>query len=237
MALCAGVEPLAVQPPLRARVDESVDYQRLEHLQPRCVALHPRKPRPPEAVEFELLPQLQRQPARAPLPRPAQAQFAQAHANGVDVVNGHGASGEQRHLAPRAGILQLDGLAPRLALARVDLPEVQHLTLHHATIGKATILHHAPVLVALTVLHASIASQEHATSVGTHPTPAKGQGLHHKRFPPSPLYASDTCVKNRAEISKNQQRVEKDGLVATSEWVSSTIPPPSRVRVDGIEKS
>ena len=171
MALCAGVEPLAVQPPLRARVDESVDYQRLEHLQPRCVALHPRKPRPPEAVEFELLPQLQHQPARAPLPRPAQAQFAQAHANGVDVVNGHGASGEQRHLAPRAGILQLDGLAPRLALAGVDLAQIQHLALHDAAVAAAAVLHHAPVIVGLAVLLASVAAQEHGPKFCAPATP------------------------------------------------------------------
>jgi len=54
-----GIEPLAVQPPLGSWVDEAVGHQRLEHLQPRCAALHARQPRTPEALEFELLPQLQ----------------------------------------------------------------------------------------------------------------------------------------------------------------------------------
>ena len=161
MALCAGVEPLAVQPPLRAWVDEAVRHQRLEHLQPRCVALHARQSRAPEAVEFELLPQLQGQPARAPLSRPAQAQLAQAHAQGVDIVHRHRAGGEQRDLSPRASVLQLDGLAPCLALAGIDLAQIQHLTLHDTAVAATAVLHHAPVIVDLAVLLASVAAQEH----------------------------------------------------------------------------
>ena len=54
-----------------------------------------------------------------------------------------------------------DGLAPRLALAGVDLAQVQHLALHHAAVAAAPVLHHAPVVVGLAVLLASVAAQEH----------------------------------------------------------------------------
>jgi hypothetical protein len=108
-----------------------------------------------------LLPQLQGQPARTPLTRPAQAELAQAHADRIDVVHRHRAGGEQRHLTPRASVLQLDGLAPRLALAGVDLAQVQHLALHDAAVAATAALHHAPVLVVLAVLLASVAAQEH----------------------------------------------------------------------------
>jgi hypothetical protein len=70
--------------------------------------------------------------------------------------------GEQRHLAPRAGVLHFDGLAPGLALAGVDLAQVQHLALHDSAVAAAPVLHHAPVVVGLAVLLASVAAQEHA---------------------------------------------------------------------------
>jgi len=108
-----------------------------------------------------LLPQIERQPACAPLPWALKAQLAQAHADRVNIVRGHRAGGKQRHLAPRALVVHLDRLAPDLALAGVDLPEVQHLALRDATVAQAAVLHHAPVFVGLAVLDASIAAQKH----------------------------------------------------------------------------
>jgi hypothetical protein len=115
----------------------------------------------PEGVQIELLPELQSQPARAPLARPLQAQLAQAHAHRIHVVARHAASGEQRHLAPLAGVLNFDGLAPGLALAGIDLAQIPHLTLRHTAISQAARLHNAPVLVKLAVLLATLAAQEH----------------------------------------------------------------------------
>jgi hypothetical protein len=95
------------------------------------------------------------------LTRAAQAQLAHAHADGIDIVHRHRASGEQRHLAPRAGVLQLDGLAPTLALAGVDLAQLEHLALYDTAVAAAPVLHDAPVVVGLAVLLASVAAQEH----------------------------------------------------------------------------
>src|SRR4029077_15368020 len=104
-------------------------------------------------------------PACAPLARAFHAQLAQAHTDRIDVVRRHRAGREQCHLAPRALLLHLDGLAPRFALARVDLAQVEHLTLRHAPIGKTPILDKVPVLVDLAVLHASAAAQEHVAAL------------------------------------------------------------------------
>jgi hypothetical protein len=120
------------------------------------------QPRSPEAVEFGLLPQLQRQPASPPLTRALRPQVTQVHADGIDVVRRHRAGREQCHLGPRAVHLHVDGLASGLALTGVDLAEAEHLALRHAPIGKTPILDKVPVLVRLAVLHTSGAAQEHA---------------------------------------------------------------------------
>jgi hypothetical protein len=102
------------------------------------------------------------QPARAPLARAAQAQFAQAHADRINVVGGHRAGREQCDLAPLPALMHFDGLAPGFALAGVDLAQVQHLALHDTPAGKPAVLHEVPVFVGLAILHASGAAQEHA---------------------------------------------------------------------------
>ncbi|CAN7779881.1 FMN-binding negative transcriptional regulator [Variovorax sp. LjRoot175] len=49
-------------------------------------------------------------------------------------------------------------------------------------------------------------------SLGTTRPHAKDQGLHHKRFAESPLYASSTCVAQHPKNRRNRGWVEKDGL-------------------------
>ena len=64
--------PVAMQPPLTTGVDELITHLRLQHLEPlRALATH-RQTRLPEPVEFQLLPELEGQPARAPLTRMVQ---------------------------------------------------------------------------------------------------------------------------------------------------------------------
>jgi hypothetical protein len=96
------------------------------------------------------------------LARALKAQLTQAHAHRVDVIAGHGACAEQGYLAALAFVADLDGLAPGFTLAGVDLAELEHLALRHAAVGRAAVLHHAPVFVGLAVLLAALAAQEHA---------------------------------------------------------------------------
>ena len=68
----AALKPLTVQPPLAARRQQAIGDQYEQHLIPaRPLAAHA-QPLAPEQIQLQLPPQQQRQPARAPLPRPAQ---------------------------------------------------------------------------------------------------------------------------------------------------------------------
>ncbi len=73
----AALKPFAVQPPFAARRQQAIGDQYEQHLIPaRPLAAHA-QPLAPELVQLQLPPQQQRQPARAPLPRPAQPQLRQ----------------------------------------------------------------------------------------------------------------------------------------------------------------
>ncbi len=154
----------------------------------------------PEAVQIELLPQLHAQPACAPLARPFEPHFAQPHAQRIDIVRRHRARRKQGHLAAGPLVIQLDRLAPRLALTGVNLAQVQHLTLHHMAIAQTAVLHHVPVLVALAILHASSAAQKHAPTLRTVSNLGNDQSLHYKRFTSAALYQSITCARKSARF-------------------------------------
>ena len=206
MALCARIKPLPMQLPFRPRVDESIGDQRLEHLQPRRALARGTQPRAPETVKLELLPQGQGQPARSPLPWPMHSQFAQPHANRIDVICRHRTHRKQRHLASRPVVLNLDRLAPRLALACVDLAQIKHLALRHTTIGQTPILDKVPVLVGLAVLHASVAAQEHGA-------PLYERALHRARtkvFTTS-VWASRSLANQPLASSKSTKSQKTNG--------------------------
>jgi len=66
---------------------------------------------------------------------------------------------------PAAFIKSLDQLAPRLALAVIDLAEIKHLPLHHLAAGTTLILDDIPVAMLFAVFEASVESQEHANQL------------------------------------------------------------------------
>ena len=74
------------------------------------------------------------------------------------------AIGQEQHLLrmPLGFLIEgVDHPAPRLALAVVDLVEVQHWSLHHVGVGAALALDDAPVAMLLGVLQLSSGAQEH----------------------------------------------------------------------------
>ena len=75
------IEPMPVQAPLAARIDEPVKHESLQHLLPSRPLAAGRKFFPPKIPEPELLPQLAAQPARAPLARPAQRHLPEPQAH------------------------------------------------------------------------------------------------------------------------------------------------------------
>jgi hypothetical protein len=109
----------------------------LENLIPARSLPAGRQPLGPELVQLQLAPQLTREPARAPLPRPAQRQCRETNTNRRGVVDRRAAIlRNQRQCSRLAGRLveYLDRLAPRRGLRRADLSQIQDLPLHHPAV-------------------------------------------------------------------------------------------------------
>lgn len=77
----ARVIPLAVHAPLAARVDQPVSGQRGEQVRPTRALAAGRQPLPPEFVQAQQAPQLERQPAGAELARPPEPHRRHPHAH------------------------------------------------------------------------------------------------------------------------------------------------------------
>src|SRR5713101_100847 len=119
----------------------------------------------PEPVEFQLLIQLTRQKARAPLPWAVQLHRIEPHLHAMTVGIGRNLAigRKQRQLAvpPAPFIEGFDLLAPSFALAVIDLAEIQHLPLHNLAAGATLVLDDIPVAMLFAVFEASVESQEH----------------------------------------------------------------------------
>ena len=152
------IEPMPVQAPLAARIDEPVKHESLQHLLPSRPLAAGRKFFPPKIPEPELLPQLAAQPARAPLARPAQRHLPEPQAHHGEFPGAHLLRrvllGEERDLPRRILILadQLDGLAPRSLLAPVEFAEVKHMPLDDARVTEPAVFDDTPIKMHLAIL-------------------------------------------------------------------------------------
>jgi len=159
------LEPLAEQPPLAARIDQSIGDERLEDQVPARALAAGQQPFGPKLVESEFLIQMVREPAGTPLARPTQRQLRELDAH--DVRAGlrleRAIVGEQRHRArPRLAVgKHLDGFLSGAFLAVVDLAEREHVVLHEGNAGAALVLDDASVTVLLTVFIPFGAAQKH----------------------------------------------------------------------------
>src|SRR6266849_2846526 len=119
----------------------------------------------PELIEPELLIELTRQPARAPLPRPVHLHRIEPHLHAVTVgaCRNFAIGRKQRQLAmpPTAFIKGFDQAVPSLELAVIDLAKIQHLPLDHLATGTTLVLDDIPVAMLFAVFEASVGSQEH----------------------------------------------------------------------------
>jgi len=75
----ASVPPLPVQPPLAARINQPVAGQRFQDVQPGRSLAARRQTLIPEAIELQLFPKIERQPAGAPLPRAVKLEILQPY--------------------------------------------------------------------------------------------------------------------------------------------------------------
>lgn len=165
-----GVEPVAVQAPLRAGRDEPVKHEHAQDFFPIGALAALAQTLGEEGVEPEAAPEQVAQPARAPLPRAREAQAVEPHLQGLDLRGrrGRGAvRGEQRHLArlARAFVDHLQRSLPRLPLAVVELAKVKDVAVRHLAPVVTTALHDRPTPVDLPILATLAALQEHAPTL------------------------------------------------------------------------
>src|SRR5260370_9798249 len=81
----ALLEPQPMQAPLATGIDQPITDQRLQDAPPLRPFARIRQTRRPEPIEFQLLIQLTRQPARAPLPQPVQLHCIEPHLHAVTI--------------------------------------------------------------------------------------------------------------------------------------------------------
>src|ERR1700726_2223574 len=185
----AALEPLAMQAPLATRRQQPVGRQEQQHLVPTRPLAARAEPLGPEPVERQFAPQVHRQPAPAPLPRPAQPQLGELQPDdrGVGQHPLAAVFREQRQGARRRRSFLEDGdrLAPSQFLRIVDLAQVQQRPLHHTASAYPAILHDAPVTVLFAVLLALGVTEKHDAAHDTRGRhPENGLGLHYSRFSP-----------------------------------------------------
>ena len=157
--------PLPMQAPLAAGVDQPVADQGLEHVQPARALARGRQARRPVLIEPELLPELQRQPARTPLAGPMQGELRESDLDRGPAQRRHRAViGKQRQRLGRVAALvqNIDRAAPGGVLRVVDLAKVEHLALEHTLLVDAVAFDDAPVAVHLAVFDALLGAQKHA---------------------------------------------------------------------------
>ena len=162
----ALAEPLAMQEPLAAGRNQPVGDQHEQDLLPTRALAAGRQARGEEAVELQLLPQLQGEPAGAPLTRSAKLEAREAQADD-GLIGGRRLAailGEQRDCLRlgRAGLVKdLDRPAPGEFLRGIDLAEIEHRPLDDPAVAQPLVLDNAPVAVLLAVLPANCRAQKH----------------------------------------------------------------------------
>ena len=136
------------------------------------------------------------------------------HAITLGVLRHRSFSGEQRQLrgALAPFIERFDDLAPRLALAVVDLTQIKYGPLHHPATRTALALDNTPIAVLFAVLAPPRESQIHAGDCTSNSTDEKLVGLHYRRFTTIGPCIDSLFLRQILENRRFLVPVEKVGL-------------------------
>ena len=213
----AAFEPVPMQPPLATRRQDPVRHEHKQHLIEARALARGRQSLAPELIESELLPELQAEPACAPLPWPLEAQLRelQAHDRGVRHHRFATILGKQRERSPhlRRLVQHLDRFTPRELLRGVDLPQIQHMPLQHASTAYTLVLHHAEVAVLFAVFLASRRAQKHPGTrlSAERPRPPEARSSLQRLLRDSSHSRSDKPTGYTARQSEKQSESAKSG--------------------------
>jgi hypothetical protein len=156
------LEPLAVELPFAAGIDEAVGDEGLEDVAPGGAFAALGQALAPEFVESELALEFAGEPVGSPLAGAVEAEILEADADAdIGGVGGDLAvPGEEGHLAGLTGgfVETLEDAAPGGFLAVVDFAEVEDGALEDFPADAAAVFHNGPVAVFFAVFETSGAS-------------------------------------------------------------------------------
>jgi hypothetical protein len=159
-------EPFLVNEKLAARIQQTVHREQFEHLLPRHLAALLAQPRAPELIEPQFAPQPAARPAIPEPPRRAHPQRGEPHLDHIVRIRRRRpvAIREEPALQPRAVLLvdDLQRALPARRLRGVQLAEVKHLPLHHATRMHTQAFAQRVADMLFSVLPADAAFEKHA---------------------------------------------------------------------------
>src|SRR6202522_2147712 len=161
----ALLEPLPMQAPLAAGIDQPIAHQRLQDVLPAGAFARIRQQRCKEPIQLQLLIEMTGQPACSPLARAMQLHRIEPHLypKALGMIR-HPLLGRKQGklpMPPAPLVDPLDHPAPRRVLTVVDLAQIQNRTLHHPTARTAPAFDNAPIPVLLAVLPSPCESQVH----------------------------------------------------------------------------
>src|ERR1700691_3803720 len=161
----ALLEPLPMQAPLAAGVDQTIAHQRLQDVLPAGALARVRQEPRKEPIQLQLLMEMTGDPAVTPLARAMQLHRIKPNlypkAPGMIRHRPLGRKQGELSMPPAPLVEPLDHPAPRRVLAVVDLAQIQNRTLHHPTARTAPAFDNAPIPVLLAVLPSPCESQVH----------------------------------------------------------------------------
>src|SRR6202167_5809204 len=161
----ALLEPLPMQAPLAAGIDQPIAHQRLQDVLPAGAFARIRQQRCKEPIQLQLLIEMTGQPRRPPWGRAMPLHRIEPHLypKALGMIR-HPLLGRKQGklpMPPAPLVEPLDHPAPRRVLTVVDLAQIQNRTLHHPTARTAPAFDNAPIPVLLAVLPSPCESQVH----------------------------------------------------------------------------
>src|SRR6266850_1056933 len=207
-----GLEPLPMQFPFAAWIQQPISHQRLQYQIPSCPFATGRQLLGPKPVQLQLFVQLTGQPARSPLPRPPQLHILEPDPHDLLAADLNGPIlREQSHrLGTNLTLLKyFNRLAPGFLLARIDLSQIQHMPLDHFARTHSPVLHNRKIFVLFAILLAQRRTQKHAADYSKIPASGKRVGLHYNAILPllrKPSLANQELTTEKKFVSGSNPR-------------------------------
>jgi hypothetical protein len=150
--------------PFAAGIEQAIDDEGFEHFEPGSAFLGIGQQRSPEGIEIEAIPELQSEPASAPLAGTGQFDVPEPEFERwmFELRIGRAILWEKMNLAAVVAFIDgLDGAGPSGTAAVVDFAKIEQGLLNGSATGDAPVFHNTPVAMFLAVLESFVCTQKH----------------------------------------------------------------------------